>query len=108
MSNHHHLTRVVEEFLALDKGMTLFQMRAFLLVATNEGQTQRWVEEQLGTSNATASRVIAKWLEVERPGKPGFGLVRSEVDPHDRRFRVVTLTPKGRSFLKTLQEKLGG
>lgn len=107
MANQHHLARSVEDFMELDKGLTLFQMYAFLLVATNEGQTQRWVEEKMGTSNATASRTIAKWLDFERPGKPGLGMIRSEVDPSDRRYRIVTLTPKGREFLNKIRVKLG-
>ncbi len=107
MANHHHLTRAVEEFIALDKGMTLFQMHAFLIAATNEGQTQKWIEEKLNTSNATASRTLAKWFDYERPGKPGFGLLRTEVDPSDRRYRIVSLTPRGRQFLDKVRTKLG-
>lgn len=107
MANHHHLTRAVEEFLALDKGMTLFQMHAFLLVSTNEGQTQKWIEDKMETSNATASRTLSRWMEIDRGGKPGFGMIRSEIDPSDRRYRVVTLTPKGRQFLANVRAKLG-
>lgn len=107
MANHHHLARVVEEFMALDRNMTLFQMHAFLLAATNEGQTQKWIEERMNTSNATASRTLARWLEMEKADKPGLGMLRSEIDPSDRRYRIVSLTPKGRQFLDKVRTKLG-
>lgn len=107
MANQHHLARTVEAFLALDKNMTLFQMQAFLLVSTNEGQTQKWIEEKLDTSNATASRVLARWSEYETKNTQGFGMIRSEQDPHDRRFRIVSLTARGRDFVKKIRATLG-
>lgn len=106
MANKHHFTRALEQFMELDRLLTAFQIHAFMLIATNEGQTQKWIEDKLKTSNATASRTISKWLDYERPGVPGFGFVESHVNPEDRRFRVVSLTPKGRAFLKRLEEKL--
>lgn len=106
MANHHHLARAVEEFLDLDKGLTLFQMHAFLLASTNEGQTQKWIEEKMDTSNATASRTISRWMETDRGGKTGLGMIRSEIDPSDRRYRIITLTPKGRAFLEKVKAKL--
>lgn len=107
MANHHHLTRSVEEFMKLDRGLTLFQMYAFLLIATNEGQTQKWVEDKLKTSNATASRTVGKWLDYQWKGKPGLGMVESHPDPSDRRYTVLSLSPKGRDFLKRVRSKLG-
>lgn len=103
MANKHHFTRAVEEFMKLDRGITMFQIHAFLLVATNEGQTQKWIEEKMDTSNATASRTMSRWMEQERPGKPGYGFIETHVDPNDRRYRMVSLTPKGRAFLNKLE-----
>lgn len=107
MANHHHLTRAIEVFMDLDRGLTLFQMYAFLLVATNEGQTQKWVEEKLKTSNATASRTIAKWMEHERKGKAGLNMIRQEEDIYDRRYRILTLTPEGRKLMQRVRKALG-
>jgi len=107
VANHHHLARAVEAFIDIDKGITLFQMQAFLLIATNEGQTQKWIEEKLDTSNATASRVLSRWSEYDIAGKPGFGFIRTDPDPTDRRFRIVSLTARGRTFLAKIRELLG-
>lgn len=107
MANHHHLTRAVEVFYGLDKHMTLFQMYCFLLVATNEGQTQNWFERKLDTSNAVTSRTLRKFSEFDKPGKPGLNLIETVIDPNDRRFRIVTLTPKGKALVASIRKKLG-
>lgn len=38
--------------------------------------------------------------------KPGYGLVRQEVDPDDSRLRMIFLTPKGKRLLAKLSEIL--
>lgn len=109
MANHHTLARVLELFQDIDPGMTLSEMQAFMYAATNEGSTQRQIEELLGRSNATASRVLKTWTEWEKYGvKPGHDFLVVEVDPSDQRYRLVHLRPKGRIFLEKLKSLLKG
>lgn len=108
MSNKYNLAAVLDEFLKLSPTITVLQARAFLHCAVGEGSTQKSIEEKLGTTNATASRTLAKWMDWERPGEPGYGMIRSEVDPQDRRYRIITLTPKGHEFIRRIGSLLKG
>lgn len=107
MADHHAFTRALEMFQTLDSNMTLSEMQAFMYAATNEGCHQRTIEDLLGRSNATASRVLKSWTEWEKfKVKKGHDFISIDVDPEDQRYRVVTLRPKGRAFLRQLKETL--
>lgn len=107
MANHHHFTRAFEELFEQDKMLTGFQMYAFLLTATNEGIIQKDLEHKIGTSSAVASRTIAKLTKFGYDGRPGLDLIETTQDPSDRRFRIVTLTPKGRSLIQRMRDIMG-
>lgn len=107
MADHHSFARALELFQTLDKDMTLAEMQAFIYAATNDGAHQRTIEDLLDRSNATASRSIASWTEWEKYGvKPGHDFLSVDVDPADKRYRIVTLRPKGRAFIKQLKAEL--
>lgn len=107
MADHHSFARALELFQDLDSNMTLSEMQALVYSATHEGSTQRDLEDLLKRSNATASRVLKTWTEWEKFGsKPGHDFISIDVDPSDQRYRIVSLKPKGRAFIKKLKETL--
>jgi DNA-binding MarR family transcriptional regulator len=68
----------------------------FLTVAQYEGRTQAEIAKMLDTTQASVSRnlaLLANYSEVE------MGLVRLEESLDDRRAKIISLTPAGRSLL---------
>lgn len=89
----------------VDAELQLQTLRCFLFVAHRGSCTQKDVENALKLSNASASRNISYWTERRFDRKDGKGFIMRVDDPHDRRFRVLTLTKKGRDFFNLLREE---
>lgn len=88
----------------IDAELQIQTLRCFLFVAHRGSCTQKDVENALRLSNASASRNISYWTERRFDKKEGKGFIMRVDDPHDRRFRVLTLTKKGRDFFNILRE----
>ena len=100
--------RTLTKYLrSLDRSMTMFQIEAFLIVAEDPGITMRDVEERMGVANATTSRNINYWCKWRRYETPGMDFLSIDPDPRDRRYKIVTVTPKGEAFLAKVNELMG-
>lgn len=95
-------TQLLELFRNIDPDMSVSCALAFLY--SSEETTQRDVETRLGLSNAAASRNVAFWSDWKKYQVKGQGMIDQRVDPQDRRYRLVTLTPKGNAFLKQIND----
>lgn len=86
-----------------DDTLTARQVLTFLVVASRASGTvpQSQVEAETGQSRTVLSRSIVR-LGEGTPKEPGLGLMVSTIDPEDRRYRVVTLTDKGRDLARLL------
>lgn len=102
--------RVLEVFKSIDPDITLPSMLAFCYLAEDDGQAgnQQKMEQRLGMSGATASRAAAHWFKWKRPKVAGLDMVVSEVDPEDRRYKLLFLNPRGQSFLTKIKEATHG
>ena len=100
--------RGLEMFASVQPDMQIQTMLAYLYTALREGSNQKDIENLLGVSNASASRNIYYWTKEFKPGIPGKGFISQDIDPDDRRFRVVTLTPKGKTFARKMAESVKG
>ena len=80
------------------------QLLLLLALYNQSSLSQSRLETYTGVSGASNSRNIAKLGQGEF-GKKGHGLVESYEDPQDRRTKMVRLTPKGASLLKSLLTK---
>lgn len=107
MANQFHFARAVDEVMKINRHLTGFQLQAFLTAATNEGIIQYTLQEKMNTSNAVMSRTLSKLSKHGYNGRPGLGLLETEQDPDDRRFMIVTLTPKGRALIQRIRQILG-
>ena len=74
----------------------------FVYVAMNEPCLKRDMELALGFETSTGSRNTDYLTKVNRLRKPGLDLINKEDDPDDRRQTILTLTPKGKDFIKQL------
>jgi DNA-binding MarR family transcriptional regulator len=90
------------EFRKLSSTMPVGEVYMFLLAALNEGSSISELAEKADMKMSTASRYLLDLSDKRRAGNPGFGLLRSELDPNELRRKVVTLTPKGRNVIRSL------
>lgn len=88
---HDYIEREVNNDLK-PYGLTMTQSRILIFLRSRLGQhtTQKEVEEFLGVSHPTTVGLL-KRLE-------GKGFIRTEVDPADRRMKLVFLTAKDREL----------
>jgi DNA-binding MarR family transcriptional regulator len=95
---HQSLLRFCRHAL---KGTGLTAARYDMLHALRgrkNGVAQRWLEELLGVTGATVSRMLGSLEDL--------GLVRREVDPSDRRCNWVWLTDEGLERLEAAYERV--
>lgn len=93
---------MIQAFRTLDPDMQLPMAASFLLVALNDGVSRTEVMRELDVAGSTATRNLMGLMERGRLGRPGHGLVDQRVNPEERRWRMHSLTPEGRRFLRRL------
>ncbi|HQU68509.1 MAG TPA: hypothetical protein PLI43_09950 [Albidovulum sp.] len=101
---------MIEAFKTVDPEITLPSMLAFLYAVERDGQAgnQDSITQRLDMSGATASRAIGHWLTFKRPGQPGLNFMESEIDPADRRYRLLSLNRRGLAFVDKIKEFVNG
>jgi DNA-binding MarR family transcriptional regulator len=82
-------------FLKLDPNMPVQQIRAFLLVAMEEGLGTMELSERAGIDNTVMTRHIAGLADLNRYKTEGHNLVYQKTDVLDKRTRKAYLTPDG-------------
>jgi DNA-binding MarR family transcriptional regulator len=92
----------VDAFIGLRKTMPLQYVRAFMLVATDEGRNVTEYAKRAGITPSLMTRHLADLGEINRYHKPGFGLVEQFDDPMDRRNRLMRLTAKGQQMVQKI------
>jgi DNA-binding MarR family transcriptional regulator len=99
----NEFARGLELFRSVDSEMGVQTMLCFLFVAQRGTVSQKDVEVSLGVTNAGASRNISYWTDRRFDRRPGKGFIERVEDDYDRRFRTLSLTPKGRAFYERLR-----
>lgn len=100
------LLAAIQTFRELDGDMQMPMAASFLLVALNDGVSRREVMEELGVAGSTATRNLMGLMEAGRLGRPGHGVIDQRVNPDERRWRMHSLSPKGRRLMKRLADIL--
>ena len=99
--------RLIEEMRKLDAELPASHAAAFVIIAKEEGSTQREVGQRTDASTSAIQRVFDKMSERGINGRPGLGLI--EVRPGaDQRERRAFLTPKGRRVAESMQTIVEG
>ena len=104
----HTLMLANELFRLLDREVPCTAITVFLYIAAHDNCHKQALEEDLDLSTASASRTIDMLCEVNRLKQTGLGLVEKQPDPANGRRLIVSLTPKGKSFLKQYKESIYG
>ena len=97
--------REAEAFADINPEMQLNTLLTFLFVAQRGSCNQKDLEVALGLSNATASRNVSYWTDSKRYGVDGVGFIDRVEDPQDRRYKLLTLSAKGRKFYQKIRDK---
>jgi len=102
------LINAMKKVRELDDEMPAQTLLTLLVVYRRDGSiTQFDLRSELGVASSTAARISGRLGPWEKfPAKPGLGLIHSEQDPHDRRFRILSLTAKGRSFIDSVLKEI--
>lgn len=96
------LMRVLGRLRDVHGDISANQAMALLFIAANPGVTLREVHERLGLVGSAASRVLAVLSDFGSRSVAGLGLVRVDVNPDDRRERLLSLTPKGHRLVEDM------
>lgn len=102
------LSRIIGAFQTLNPEIPSQFIQIILEVARggSEGVTQREIVTRTGLSRSTVSRTCLLLSKEFRAGTPGWNVVTVEIDPMDRRNRIVKLTPKGRQAVLSAASQL--
>ena len=102
------LANAINAFRELDPEIQAQAILAYLYGAgAKEPVPMRDLQTRLGVASSGASRNVALLSKLDRHGKPGHGLVEIYENPEDRRYKLVRLTPRGRTFADQLVDLLG-
>lgn len=102
MVDLNELRNALETFAEIDNEMQLPTMLTFLFVASRGSCTQKEIEETLKFTNAGASRNVSYWTIRRFDKRPGIGFFNRQEDDNDRRYKLISLTPKGQAFYARL------
>lgn len=83
------------------------QLAAFLFIAKNDGCSMADLAEYMDQAQSSISRAAAALSvhnTLSRNKKKGYGLVKAEEDPRERRRKLLKLTPKGRKLAEEISD----
>lgn len=100
------LLRALDVARTLDPHMPVQYLLALLAISRNPGCSPGDLVVELGTSSASAARIVAALSTWERVGKRGHGLIHITISTADRRRRELWMTPEGQQLIARLEEAL--
>lgn len=86
--------------------MTVSQLVVLLLVASYPGRPMTNIQDKLGMTVSSVSRIVARLSSVKSGGRVGLGLVSNEIDDTHRSRRIITLTAAGQRLVATMADCL--
>ena len=93
------LVDALEQFEALRPNMPLHQAKMLLMLALEEGKSQKFYSGKWQYPTSTVSRAMLDLGKRMRKGEAGLGLVEEQVSFHSLREHEVSLSVKGRTLL---------
>ncbi|TIO06905.1 MAG: hypothetical protein E5X88_21050 [Mesorhizobium sp.] len=104
------LMNALQRFNQFDPKMQVSTVLTLLEIAAAEEADKEIsvqdIERQVGLQSGTASRNCYYWAEGHKDMTGGHEMVRIDFDRSDRRKRSLTLTNKGRAFIRSLASDL--
>lgn len=98
------LARCLAVFSTLDPiHFPLHHAQVFIEIALNEPVTFAHLQDKFALTHGSVSRTVAALGQENRKGLPGYRLVSVTKDPKEPRRFLVSLSPKGRALMRTLE-----
>lgn len=97
-----------DPFVAIRHTLPMQYVRAFLLVALNEGRGVMEYAKEAGVAQSVMSRHLSDLGYKDRNGGPGYGLLTMRMDPLNLRRHQVMLTDKGRAISGAIVRAMKG
>jgi DNA-binding MarR family transcriptional regulator len=91
------LIKFLAEVRKIDGEMQAQTLMTLLMIARTPGISQVEIADTLDISKSTVSRTVTALSDYknQRSSKGGYGFVVQRVDPANRRYRQLFLTPEG-------------
>lgn len=83
------------------------KLQMFLAIAMWSGSTQGDLLLKTGQDRGNGGKNITDLTKLDSAKKRGPGLVVSEIDPRDRKFRIISLTDEGKKVYQQLMDTMG-
>jgi hypothetical protein len=104
------LMNALQRFNQFDPKMQVSTVLTLLEIAAAEQADKEIsvqdIERQVGLQSGTASRNCYYWADGHKDMTGGYEMIRIDFDRNDRRKRSLTLTNKGRAFIRNLASDL--
>lgn len=102
----NQIIRLLNEFRKLDSEMPIQQALTLVWVVLKEadGVNIKDISDNLGISQASASRNVNAFMKLNRYRRTGHDLIETHEDPMHRSRKLCSLTQKGTLVKKTLLE----
>jgi DNA-binding MarR family transcriptional regulator len=97
---------ILRDLREVDPWMGLQTAECFLVIAARPGITMQELCEETGLAQSSASRNVALLSKWHRLGKPGADWVTNNPDPAERRRKVMHLTDKGISKVRSILSRI--
>lgn len=95
--------RAIELLRQLDPSMTGQVIATFLYIASHNPCHKQALEEDLGLTNASASRNSDSLCDINRHKQTGMALIRKYPDPSNKRRILLELTESGRRVVQEIE-----
>jgi DNA-binding MarR family transcriptional regulator len=98
------LIKLLAEVRKIDGEMQAQTLMTLLMIARAPGISQVEIADKLDISKSTVSRNVTALSDYknQRSSKGGYGFVTQRVDPNNRRYRQLFLTPEGQAAVQNL------
>jgi len=104
--------QILEIFRTIDPDMPMGEAVSFLMIANGETKESGISITELSKLGdfalSSASRYVQALGEMDRHRRPGHELVSDQVDPMERRRKVLRTTSKGRRIVNQIRSTLNG
>ena len=101
-----NVLRTARETLGTDT--TLLRLETLLRIAAEEGQSQREIGEAMKVQKTTVSQNVLNLSVTGAYLQAGPGLVEQQIDPMERRKKVLSITTKGQRLLEKFARNMRG
>ncbi len=106
MSEIFRISIVIQVVRDLDATLPVQDLHGFLYITNNPGCRVTDLQNNLGVSSASATRIVHRLGHFESKGRVGLGLITVETDKEDRRQRCLWLSTKGQKLVKRMESAM--